>query len=144
MSSFSEPLLAEITQRDKRPITVAKEFTYRVKDNQDLPVTVEAGFKTDGATVPRPFTAFIPPLGRHGKAAILHDWLYRWPDWEKKWNVYLPESKDARHAADMILLEAMAVLEVPVHRRLAIYAAVRVFGWIAWEWIHDGKFNHYH
>jgi len=139
MSSFTEPLLAKITQRDKRPIEVAAPFSYPVGSDPARDIVVREGFLTDGATVPRPFTVFIRPLGRHGKAAILHDWLYHWPEWPKVWKEYVPEAEDARHAADMIFLEAMAVLHVPVHRRLMIYGAVRSFGWIAWRRIHAGK-----
>lgn len=133
MSSFTEPLVVRITQRDKRPFEVAEPFDFRVGDDGQKTITVRAGFITDGATVPRPLTAFIRPIGRHGKAAILHDWIYRWPKWSKVWKRFVPTAKDERHAADMVLLEAMAVLQVPVHRRMAIYAAVRAFGWLPWR-----------
>ncbi len=136
MSSFTEPLLAKIAQRDKRPIEVVEPFVYLVGFRATRKIEVQEGFQTDGATVPRPLTAFIHPIGRHGKAAILHDWLYRWPEWPKIWERFMPEAKDARHAADQIFLEAMAVLHVPLHRRLMIYVAVRLFGWIAWRRLH--------
>jgi hypothetical protein len=132
MSSFTEPLIVKIEQRDKRPFEVAAPFTYLVGMDAGREITVREGFITDGATVPRPLTAFISPIGRHGKAAILHDWLYRWPEWDDVWRKMVPEARNPRHAADMILMEAMAVLHVPLRRRLAIYAAVRAFGWIAW------------
>jgi hypothetical protein len=42
-------------------------------------VTVPRGFVTDLATIPVYFWWAIKPTGRHGHAAILHDWLY----WEQ-------------------------------------------------------------
>jgi len=121
MSSFTEPLIVEVTQRDKRPFKVVKKFTYEIgeKGSGDT-VQVQAGFFTDGATIPRPLNALIPAWGRHGKAAVLHDWLYR--------NSNLP-----RLDCDVIFKEAMEVLGVPRHRLLTIYLAVRAFGWIPFK-----------
>lgn len=40
-------------------------------------VNVPPRFKTDFASVPRPFWFWISPWGRHGRAAVLHDFLYQ-------------------------------------------------------------------
>ena len=137
MSSFTDPLVVKIHQRDRRPVELAEGFSYLVSFDPARAIRVRSGFLTDGATVPRPFTAFIRPWGRHGKAAVLHDWLYRWPEWPHAWREIMPDARNARHAADLIFLEAMAVLHVPLHRRLIIFAAVRAFGWLAWRKLHE-------
>ena len=84
-------------------------------------ITVSAGFITDFASVPRPFWNLIPPWGKHGKAAILHDWLY-----------YKPDGR-TRAFCDRILLEALHALGVRWLRRRIMYRAVRLCGWAAWR-----------
>lgn len=103
MSSFTNPLRVEITQRDVKGRTLAvllEDFIYWVgaEDFGDI-VKVEAGFDTDFASVPRAFWWLCPPLGRYGKATVIHDWGYVVQDRTRK-------------AYDLILLEAMKVLDV--------------------------------
>lgn len=38
-------------------------------------ISVDAGFKTDLASIPRPFMWLVPIAGRSAKPAVLHDWL---------------------------------------------------------------------
>ncbi len=61
----------------------------------------------------------VAPSGRHGHAAILHDWLY--------WEQGVP-----RAAADRVFETAMAELEVALPVRKAMWAAVRVGGGEYW------------
>jgi len=41
--------------------------------------SVPAGYRTDFASIPRPIPwplwPLLPPVGRSGKAAVIHDWL---------------------------------------------------------------------
>src|SRR5690348_12260167 len=39
-------------------------------------IRVPVGFVTDFASVPRFFWRVLPPTGRYGKAAVVHDYLY--------------------------------------------------------------------
>ena len=82
-------------------------------------VTVEVGFQTDFATIPRLFWIVLPRWGRYGNAAVVHDWLY----WIQS---------RSRRDADYIFREAMGVLGVRAIAKFAIYWAVRLFGWLAW------------
>jgi Protein of unknown function (DUF1353) len=82
-------------------------------------VTVPRGFVTDLASVPRLFWALISSGGRHGHAAILHDWLY--------WKQTIP-----REMADHVLELAMKDVSVPAIARSVIFSSVRVFGETAW------------
>ncbi len=121
MSSFTEPLIVEVTQREKRPFRVVRPFIYALGnlDSSHL-VIVAPGFRTDFASVPFGFRWLVPVVGRHGKAAVLHDWLY--------------SSKImSRKAADDMFLEAMAVLGVRPWRRFLAYWGVRLFGGRSWR-----------
>jgi hypothetical protein len=83
-------------------------------------ITVPAGFVTDFASIPRVFWRLILPTGTHREAAVLHDWLYFCGDRH-------------RAVADAIFLEAMQSLGVPAWRRWAMYYAVRLGGFAAWN-----------
>jgi hypothetical protein len=73
-------------------------------------------------------------LGKHGAAAILHDYLYRSAAWRlRQWWGIVPNARNARHAADRVFLEAMGVLHVGRVKRHLMFAAVRAFGWHAWR-----------
>lgn len=79
---------------------------------QQCRITVETGYDTDLASVPRLPVASIA-MGLANKAAVIHDALYEFK--------LLPKDK-----ADLIFLEAMTVDNIPL--RHAMYAAVSAFG----------------
>lgn len=83
-------------------------------------VVVPAGFRTDLASIPRGLWNVLPPIGRYDAAAVVHDHLYQ-------------HNGVSRSAADGVLLEAMCVLGVAQWQRWAIYAGVRVGGWLVWS-----------
>ena len=88
-------------------------------------VTVEIGFLTDYASVPRiPFAYWLLGDTSH-KAAVIHDWLF-----------HHHEVCDEQ-TANKVLLEAMAAEGIPAWRRWAIYAGVAIGGEGPWE--EDGK-----
>jgi hypothetical protein len=87
-------------------------------------IQVPSGFVTDLASVPRFLWAIIPPFGNYTAAAVIHDWLY-----ERQSIEGVPID---RGVADLVFLYGMRDLEVRKSRRLAMYWAVRVFGWIPW------------
>jgi Protein of unknown function (DUF1353) len=91
-------------------------------------VVVPTGFVTDLATIPVYFWWAIRPAGRHGDAAIIHDWLYT-------------EQKVTREVADHTFEVVMGELGVPLLTRKIIWAAVRVFGGPYWEEAARSKVN---
>ncbi len=123
MSSFTKPLLVEITQTEEAGRTLARlmaDFEYHIGElGSDDVVKVKKGFKTDFASVPRVLWWLCPPLGRYGKATVVHDWGYERQD-------------RLRGEYDMIFLEGMNILGVPLWKRSLMYTAVRLFG--GWEW----------
>jgi hypothetical protein len=90
--------------------------TLEAAPGQVVRLVVPAGFRTDYASVPRFFWRIFPPAGRHGRAAVLHDWLY-------------VEGTCPRFFADAMFRVAMETLGVPLWQRFLMYAAVRAFGW---------------
>jgi len=78
-------------------------------------INVPVGFITDGASVPRILWAIIPRWGRYSKAVVIHDYLYR-------------ETNIERKIADKIMKEAMIVCKTKIWRQVVMYWAVRLFG----------------
>ena len=79
-------------------------------------IAIPSGFVTDFASIPRILCPVLPPTGRYGKAAVVHDFLYRTPHIA------------TRAEADQVLVEAMVDLGVGRFTRWLIYAGVRVGG----------------
>ncbi len=122
MSSFTDPLIVRVTQKDKCPFRLERAFSYEIgHKGSGRKITVPAGFETDFASVPFVFRWLVPVVGRHGKAAVLHDWLYA--------SGALPN----RAEADAVFFEAMTVLGVRPWRKWLIWLAVRMFGGSRWR-----------
>ncbi|WP_429496765.1 DUF1353 domain-containing protein [Robbsia andropogonis] len=83
-------------------------------------IAVPAGFVTDLASVPRLPFIFCLFGGTSSKAAVIHDYLYRYKP--------LP-----RRTAGAVLKEASAATGVARWRRWAMWAGVRLAGWRAWD-----------
>ena len=82
-------------------------------------IRVPKGFVTDFASVPRILHPFLPKVGLHGKAAVVHDWLY--------YQCRLGRCR--RVVADAIFLETMQELEIPTWKNRLLYYGVRLGGW---------------
>lgn len=104
-----------------------KEYVYEVgKIGSGDEIKVPEGFITDFASIPRPVWSFLPPWGKYGKAAIVHDYLY---------DTAIRTRKDS----DSIFLEIMKNSGVNTLIRNIIYYSVRTFGWIFYN--RDNKSN---
>lgn len=93
--------------------TVHATFTVRWKS---YTLTIPEGLETDLASIPRILQSFIPLIGNHLQAAIVHDMCYR-----AKVGV---SKKDA----DDMFLDMMRELGVPLWKRTVMYQAVNLFG----------------
>jgi len=85
-----------------------------------VPITVKKRFRTNFASVPKIFHGIISQIGEHAPAAVIHDWFYHCQKYNRKY-------------ADQVFLEIMKHLGVPLWKRQAMYYAVRMFGWVAWN-----------
>lgn len=133
MSSFTTELVVQSI--DERKWKVMERFNYNI-DTVDSANAVEVpvGFVTDFASIPRILWTILPPWGKYGKAAVIHDYMYT----EHKHSVYSAEGVESfvqieRKQADGIFLQAMEVLGVNKITRYAMYYAVRVFGNRPWK-----------
>jgi hypothetical protein len=137
---------------------MCEPMTYRLVDADDAEfVTVPPAFKTDFASVPRPFWFWLAPWGRHGRAAIVHDFLYQLG---AVTNPVAPVAtrlrRPPKQEADRIFRQAMGVLDeailtksrlwdgklkplagvrlaLAVPRRWLMWAAVAAFGHRAYK-----------
>ena len=114
MSSFTTPLIVTPIG-DGRRWRLVEPFEYYRTGTEHLRYEVPAGFVTDFASVPRLLWPILPPYGRYGKAAVLHDWLYR-------------SALVDRDEADFIFKEAMEILGVAQWKTRLLYWGVRIFG----------------
>lgn len=98
-------------------------YSDRVITNKRIWVEVPRGFISDGASVPRLLWSWIPPLGRYGQAAVLHDYLRVVKEFrvEGTDNIHYVTTKES----DDLFLEAMEVLKVGWFKRNIMYLAVR-------------------
>lgn len=87
-------------------------------------IEVPGGFLSDGATVPRPFWDIVPPWGRYGQAAVLHDYLCLTGKIYRNGKL---EYMISRAEVDKYLKLAMVALGVPRWKRNLMYIGVRVF-----------------
>ena len=97
---------------------------YRVRsDDSDVVICVPPRFETDFASVPWFAQGLFPALGRWGRPAIIHDFLYQTKG---------DGGRFTRAEADHIFREAMEVVSVPSWHRAIMYRAVRIGGAGGW------------
>ena len=115
MSKFTTPLVGSWND-DMTFFTLTEDFIYYVGSlNSNEYIDVPVGFTTDFASIPKCFQWFLPQVGKYGKAAVLHDYLYS-------------EGIGTKERADYIFYEAMGVLKVSKYIRMIMYLVVKKYG----------------
>ena len=110
------PFLSELKVKEATPQgywELLEPLHYR--GNSDTFV-IPATFKTNFASVPRPFWWLVSRHGKHTKAAVLHDYLWREAN----------KGEFDRCDADGIFRRAMWELDVSFARRWLMWATVRL------------------
>lgn len=128
MSSFTTPLIVKVL--DKYKFELYRSFIFHLdsKHSSRL-IKVPKDFITDFASVPKAFWSIIPPYGKYTKAAVLHDYIYKYHGFVSS-DQFISYT---RKEADRIFLQAMKVLGVGRIKRGIMYNAVRWFGAKAWN-----------
>ena len=104
-----------LTNRDGRQLYELLANLAYLSDVADRIITVQAGFVTDLASVPR-YPLIYDAFGDIAQdPAVIHDYLYS-------------TGLTSRETADSVLLEAMGVTGVSSWQRYGMYWAVRAFG----------------
>lgn len=116
-ASISYMLLDPV--RDGRNFRLHRTVVYSYGDDS---WTVPAGFVTDLTSVPWFARWLVGRWGKYGWAAVLHDAAYRG---------MFPGM--TREQADYLFLVFMRVCNTPAWQQVALYGAVRVFGWLFWQ-----------
>ena len=130
MTKFTTPLIVEHLD-DGKNFRVHEPFKFwfmwpldaKPEDQQKVEIEVHANFITDFASIPRWLWWLYNPTGPYGKAAVIHDYIYR--------NVFLrrPDGKPyTKEEADLIFELGMQVLPVSNFTCNAMYLAVKVGG----------------
>lgn len=120
MSLFSNPLIVSPLKNGKDWV-VRQEFVYEVGEaGSNEKVIVPVGFITDFTSVPRIFWWAVNKWGKHGNAAVVHDYLYQ-------------SQTCSRKKSDKIFLEAMLFSDVNIVLAYLMYWSVRLFGWKTWN-----------
>jgi hypothetical protein len=121
VSKFTAPLA--VSPVDHRFwVILTDNFSYDVGvEGSGDKITVPYGFTTDFASTPSILWGLMGgPWGRHGNAAVIHDYLY--------WSRARP-----RPDADRVFHEGMRIMGVGRIRARMMWSAVRVFGVLAWR-----------
>lgn len=101
------------------------------KSHKGKPITVPAGFLSDGLSIPKVFQSIFSKSPHYIYAGILHDFSYR-QDFP---------SKLTRRQADRLFLFYMKQYGVGFFSRQAIYHAVRIGGWRSYK-KHQAQYHH--
>lgn len=139
MSEFLSPLELEYIDGKNWKVIAPFEYHFGSPDGDEL-VDIPVGFITDFASIPKILWNILPPVGSYGKAAVVHDWLYR-----RRTVVFdclvcetgHPLRSVSRREADYRFREAMQVLGTDWLTRWVIWAGVRLGGW--WAWRQDAR-----
>ena len=104
-------------------------FHYEYRDinkGSDYRINVPPKFMTDYASIPRFLWWFGKPWGKHGMAAVIHDWLY-WEQTITGWDNF------GRKQADDIFYKCMLDSRVGKLKARIMYLAVKWFARGAWS-----------
>lgn len=99
------------------------------EDIEIFGVKIPAGYKTDGASVPRAFYNILSRYGIGLLAALVHDVRYDPPEDDKgvKWRTL------TRKQADWEFYQNLRGSGVPRRRAWPCYLAVKAAGWTVWN-----------
>ncbi|KKL75178.1 hypothetical protein LCGC14_2057500 [marine sediment metagenome] len=127
-NSFLTPLVVEVMPSGKT-FKVARQFTYLWK-RKFIEIHISPGLVTDFASIPRVCRLIIAKLGKHTKASVIHDALYQ--------GEYTTPNSPLRYEftraeADLCFRDGNEDLGVVIWKRWAMWAAVRIGGWLAWR-----------
>ena len=121
VSVMGLPLL-EFDHRLKTNRWIVKRPIYLFADEKSMSAHTE--MRSDLASIPKLIRTLFPIDGRHVRAAILHDAMYRW---------YSPFN---RAEADWLFYTMMMQDGVPRWRAELMYQGVRAGGWMTWNRYH--------
>lgn len=148
MSAFTGPLIIEEIVPGRR-WRLAQPIRYEAgREGSGHWIMVPAGTETDGASIPTALRLVLAVWGSYGRAACLHDWLYRLiretdhlifdladgfaphPHFRAAWEagVIIADPHEARRWADAEFHIAMIACGTSPALAWVLWATVRLFG----------------
>ncbi|MVM39456.1 DUF1353 domain-containing protein [Spirosoma sp. HMF3257] len=123
---MDQPIIVRYLEENEKPDrwAIVEPLTFETPAGT---VEVPAGFITDFASVPVFLWGFFPPIGRHNRACVLHDYWYD--------NRLFEDSlgqEAARRLADDELLARMN--EARPHRKIRNYCMYLACRWFGRSW----------
>lgn len=125
MGTFLEPLTAFVgppllVEESDGLWVLRRDVAYVTNAGQTI--IAPEGFNTDFASIPRAFWWLWPPYDRtYGKAAVIHDYLYRNKGHVDAWRF-------SRRESNLIFREAMQSLGASYFTRSTMFNCVQLFG----------------
>jgi hypothetical protein len=96
----------------------------------DSIITVPAGFRFDGESIPLGLQWLVPPFGQSKRGACVHDYLYRQHGFRTITGVLVPVT---RAEADAVYRELIVAKGLPKWRAQIRWFTLRAVGFIAWN-----------
>ena len=93
-------------------------------------ITVPAGFRFDGESIPAALQWLAPPFGQSKRGACVHDYLYRNHGFPHAAGYFVPVS---RAQADAVYCELIKAKGLPKWRANMRWGVLRLVGWAAWN-----------
>lgn len=140
------PVKLDVEYVDGHNWLLLKDFEY-IRPNGER-IVVPSGFLTDFASIPRGLWNIFPPTGEYGRAAVIHDYLYKFrqvncpPTGGPGQSACTdPDCKFCkghtrlcnRGEADDILVEGAKILGCGWFTRFSLHTGVRLGGWLPWK-----------
>jgi hypothetical protein len=119
VSQFTSPLIIELIGPNLWRTFYSFDYHVGSYPSKEI-IVVPTGYVTDFASVPRILWPLLSPVGKYGKAALVHDYCYT------------IKYKNNRKYCDKIFKEGMEVLKVNPITIFFMYQTVRVFGSKDW------------
>lgn len=127
-----------------RAYELSHDYSYQWRDGSfHFRIFIPAGFKYDGASVPRIVWSLVGlrPDGLLRAAALVHDWIYEHKGVLPEGSYQIKsagqwinlDTQFARKDADKMFKKIMREAGVKRVRRRLAYRAVRLGGWLPWN-----------
>ena len=121
MSSFTDNVNISPLPQDNLRITTAPFCYWTEVTGERIDITIPSMYRTDAGSIPRLFQRLIPKLEpRSISCYILHDYIYT--DYRQVGKIY----------ADLILVEALWIMWVPLRKIFLIRLGLTLWGWWVW------------
>lgn len=127
---LTELRVLDVTEGDETRTFELEEDFVVYSGVLDAKITVPAGFRCDGESIPSWLHGLAPPFGQSKRGAIVHDYLYRNHGYYQENSMFVPVS---RSLADKVYRELVLAKGLPKWQATLRYLILVIAGWKAWN-----------